>query len=334
MVDIRNARRPAPTRDRGRIPSAAVVSKIAYNVVRGFSMGAADIVPGVSGGTIALLLGIYERLIANIRSGARALGRLVRGDFALAYARFKQIEFEFILPLLVGLGVAILALASLLDHLLEEYPEEMAGLFFGLVVASIVIAWRMLDTRGPPRIALLVMVGVLTFWLLGFQSGPVSDPTLLAFFGAGAIAICAMILPGISGSFILLMLGMYGAVLGALTERELGSLVVFMIGAVIGLALFSSALGWLLERHHDTVLAALIGLMAGSLRVLWPWPNGVGVISDEADEVIDGTGLSWPESGEVLGPVLLGILAAAFVLGLSALAERQSSRRTAAAAGD
>lgn len=311
-----------------------MVSKIAYNVVRGFSMGAADIVPGVSGGTIALLLGIYEHLIANIRSGARALGRLVRGDFALAYARFKQIEFEFILPLLVGLGVAILALASLLDHLLEEYPEEMAGLFFGLVVASIVIAWRMLDTRGPPRIALLVMVGVLTFWLLGFQSGQVSDPTLLAFFGAGAIAICAMILPGISGSFILLMLGMYGAVLGALTEREFGSLVVFMIGAVIGLALFSSALGWLLERHHDTVLAALIGLMAGSLRVLWPWPNGVGVISDEADEVIDGTGLSWPESGEVLGPVLLGILAAAFVLGLSALAERQSGRRTAAAAGD
>jgi len=311
-----------------------VVRKIAFNLVRGFSMGAADIVPGVSGGTIALLLGIYHRLISNIRNGARCLGRLAKFDFALAYVRFKQIEFEFIVPLLTGLGLAILALAPVLDHLLEEYPEEMAGLFFGLVVASIVIAWRMLETRDTFRVVVIIGVGVLTFWLLGFQSGPVSDPTLLAFFGAGAIAVCAMILPGISGSFILLMLGMYGAVLDAVTERDIGSLAVFMIGAVIGLALFSTALGWLLDRHHDTVLAALIGLMAGSLRVLWPWPNGVGVISDEADEVIDGTGLEWPESGDILAPVLLGIFAAAVVLGLSALAERRSKDQSTTPIGD
>jgi putative membrane protein len=296
------------------------------NLVRGFSMGAADIVPGVSGGTIALLLGIYPRLIENIRNGARALGRLVRLDFGLAYVRFRQIDLAFVVPLLVGIGVAIVALAPVLDHLLEEYPEEMAGLFFGLVVASVVIAWRMLETRDTFRILVIVGTGVVTFWLLGFQSGPVSDPALLAFFGAGAIAICAMILPGISGSFILLMLGMYGAVLDAVTERDLAALTVFMIGAIIGLALFSSALGWLLDRHHDTVLAALIGLMVGSLRVLWPWPNGVGVISDEADEVIDGTGLEWPESGDIWGPLLLGLLAAAVVLGLSALAERRSKQ--------
>lgn len=301
------------------------------NLVRGFSMGAADIVPGVSGGTIALLLGIYERLIDNVRYGARALGRLVRLDFALAYVRFRQIDFAFILPLLIGIGLAILALASVLDHLLEEYPEEMAGLFFGLVVASVVIAWRMLETRDALRIVVILATGALTFWLLGFQSGPVADPALIAFFGAGAIAICAMILPGISGSFILLMMGMYGAVLDAVTERDLTALLVFMIGAVIGLALFSSALGLLLDRHHDTVLAALIGLMIGSLRVLWPWPNGVGVISDEADEVIDGTGLEWPESGDIWGPLLLAVLAAAVVLGLSALAERRSKRPAAIA---
>jgi putative membrane protein len=304
------------------------------NLIRGFSMGAADIVPGVSGGTIALLLGVYHRLITSIRFGARALGRLVRLDFAGAYGRLRQIEWVFIGPLLLGIGAAILALAPVLDHLLEEYPEEMAGLFFGLVVASIVIAWRMLETRDARRVSVLIGTAAVTFWLLGFQSGPVSDPTLLAFFGAGAIAICAMILPGISGSFILLMMGMYGAVLDAVTERDATSLLVFMIGAVIGLALFSTALGWLLDRHYDTVLAALIGLMAGSLRVLWPWPNGVGIISDEADEAIDGTGLEWPESGDIWGPLLLGVLAAALVLGLSALAERRSSARDSAAFAD
>ena len=309
-----------------------MVSKIGLNLARGFSMGAADIVPGVSGGTIALLLGIYERLIANVRTGARSLGCLAKADFGGALGRFRQIDFVFIFPLLAGVGAAILALAPVLDHLLEEYPEEMAGLFFGLVVASIVIAWRMLETRDTLRVLVILGTGALTFWLLGFQSGPVSDPTLLAFFGAGAVAICAMILPGISGSFILLMIGMYGAILDAVTERDITALLVFMIGAVIGLALFSTALGWLLDRHYDTVLAALIGLMIGSLRVLWPWPNGVGVISDEADEVIDGTGLEWPESGDVLGPLLLAILAAAVVLGLSALAEWRAAKRPASIA--
>ena len=312
----------------------AVAPTIIMNLVRGFFMGAADIVPGISGGTIALLLGIYERLIASVRSGARALGRLVRLDFAGASMRVRQIEWVLIAPLLVGIGVAVVALAPLLDHLLEEYPEEMAGLFFGLVVASIVIAWRMLETRDALRVGVLIATAAVTFWVLGFQSGPVSDPTLLAFFGAGAIAICAMILPGISGSFILLMLGMYGAVLNSVTERDATALLVFTIGAVIGLALFSTALGWLLDNHHATVLAALIGLMAGSLRVIWPWPNGVGIISDEADAVIDGTGLEWPDTGDIWRPLLLGVIAAALVLGLSTVAKRRSSARDSAATTD
>ena len=304
------------------------------NLIRGFFMGAADIVPGVSGGTIALLVGIYERLIASTRSGARALGHLIRLDFAGASMRVRQIEWVLTAPLLAGIALAIVALAPLLDHLLEEYPEEMAGLFFGLVVASIVIAWRLLETRDARRVGVLIGAAAVTFWVIGFQSGPVSDPTLLAFFGAGAIAICAMILPGISGSFILLMLGMYGALLDSVTERDAVALLVFTIGAVIGLALFSTGLGWLLDHHHDTALAGLIGLMAGSLRVLWPWPNGVGVISDKAGTVIDGTGLEWPEAGDIWGPLLLGVIAAALVLGLSALAERRSSARDSAVVTD
>ena len=293
-------------------------------LARGFAMGAADIVPGVSGGTVALLLGIYERLLRSIGSAARALGRLVRGDAAGALSRIREVEWTFLVPLVVGILAAVAALSSLLARLLEDYPEEMAGLFFGLVVASIIVAFGLLKRLDGPRLILLLAVAVVAFFLLGLQSGPVASPSLLAFFGAGAIAICAMILPGISGSFLLLMIGMYAAVLDAVNERALGDLLVFALGVVIGIALFSSALTWLLERAHDTVLAALIGLMLGSLRVLWPWPNGVGVISDETDKVIDGTGLDWPASGDVLVPVLLAVGGFALAVGLARLSTSRS----------
>jgi putative membrane protein len=124
-------------------------------------------------------------------------------------------------------------------------------------------------------VSVTALVGVGVFILLGFGEGEVSDPTALAFFGAGAVAVCAMILPGISGSLILLMLGMYSPVLAAVTDRDYGTVVIFTIGAVVGLALFSQLLHWALQRHHDLMLAGLIGLMAGSTRILWPWPGGV-----------------------------------------------------------
>jgi putative membrane protein len=132
-----------------------------------------------------------------------------------------------------------------------------------------------------------------------------------------------MILPGISGSFILLMIGMYGAVIEAVDQRELGNAALVALGCVIGLALFSSALGWVLERAFDPVMAALIGLMLGSLRVLWPWPNGVGVISDVPEEVRDGTGLAWPPTaGDWLVPSLLAVVAVVVVLAIAQVGER------------
>lgn len=283
-------------------------------------MGLADIVPGVSGGTVALLFGIYERLIDNVRAGARALGALVKGDFSTGIARIKAIEWSFLLPLLAGVGVAFVALSSIIETLLHDHPEKMAGLFFGLVAASIVVAARQVRTWTPVEWALLVIVAVATFLLLGFQSGAVSDPSLIAFIAAGAIAICAMILPGISGSFLLLVMGMYAALLNAIHDRELDRVAVFMVGAVIGLALFSTLLGWLLDNHHDPLLAALTGLMIGSIRVLWPWPNGVGIISDEADEVVSGTGMDLPMDGaDFIWPTLLAIGAFIIVVGLTSL---------------
>lgn len=270
--------------------------------LRGFAMGTADLIPGVSGGTVALVLGIYRRLILAIRTGAGALGRLARLDMSGFVDRLREVDWRFLLPLLAGIGTAVLALSHLIENLLETQPIRMAGLFFGLVLGSIVVAWRLIERRDLLHLALLGGVAVAVFWLLGLSAGTVPDPGLVAFFGAGAIAICAMILPGISGSFLLLMMGMYAPVLSAVNDRELAVVGVFLLGAILGLGAFSTLLHMLLDRYHDTVMVVLVGLMAGSLRVLWPWPEGTG-----------GTDLALPD-GDLVIPLLLAAIGAVSVL--------------------
>lgn len=284
---------------------------------RGFLMGCADIVPGVSGGTIALILGIYRDFIGNLRKGASTLKAWLKGDLKGGWGVFASIEWLFIIPLGLGVLTALALLRHPMKDLLIERPEGVAAVFSGLVLASCVIVWRGITSRDAMRLGIVAVVAVATFVLLGFQSGAVNDPSLLAFFATGCIAICAMILPGISGSFIMLMLGMYAAVLGG----ELSELAVFGVGAICGLAVFSSILNWVLEHHEQTLMAALLGLMIGSMRVLWPWPNGVGVISDEADESVKGTDLAWPEFGQLLGGLGLAVAAAAITLLIVRFAE-------------
>ncbi len=283
------------------------VAKIALQFLRGFFMGSADIVPGVSGGTVALILGIYRELIANVRGGAHALKRLVTGEPSGFVADLKDINWLFLLPLGAGIGSAFLLLRHPMETLLVERAEGTAAVFSGLVLASCLLVWQQLTTRDPLRLGVLAVVTVAAFVLLGFQSGAIIDPPIWMYFVTGSIAICAMILPGISGSFIMLMMGMYAGVLtGAPIE-----LLVFLVGAVIGLAFFSSFLNWVLEHHEQTVLAVLLGLMLGSFRVLWPWPNGVGVVSDEQADVVKGTAMHLPDPGQALGGVALA--AAAFI---------------------
>lgn len=280
-------------------------------------MGCADIVPGVSGGTIALILGIYRAFIGNLRKGASTLKAWLKGDLAGGWNIFSSIEWLFIVPLGAGAITAFALLRHPMKDLLAERPEGVAAVFTGLVLASCVIVWKGITTRDPQRLGTIVGVAVLAFWLLGYQSGAVNEPGLLAFFGTGALAICAMILPGISGSFIMLMLGMYAAVLGG----ELGELAVFGVGAVFGLAIFSSLLNWVLENYEQTLMAALLGLMMGSMRVLWPWPNGVGEIGDTAEENVKGTDLHWPETGQLAGGIALAVVAAAVTLLIVRFAE-------------
>ena len=260
--------------------------------IRGFAMGAADIVPGVSGGTVALVFGIYERLVASVRAGSSALGNLIKGDIGGFSTWFRRVEWGFILPLGAGILLAIVSLAALLEELLLDQPVIMAATFLGLVAGSVVVATRLIRRPEPRHAAITLIAGAVVFVVLGLRGGTseesvsqVVEPALWAFFIAGAIAICAMILPGVSGSFLLVVLGMYGPVLAAVTDRDLASLAIFMVGAIVGLALFSQLLDRALRSHHDAVLAGLIGLMAGSVRVLWPWPLGV-----------DSTALGTPDS--------------------------------------
>tara|TARA_B110000305_G_scaffold241536_1_gene316088 strand:+ start:629 stop:1543 length:915 start_codon:yes stop_codon:yes gene_type:complete len=268
----------------------------AAQLVRGFAMGAADIVPGVSGGTVALVLGIYGRLINNIRIGARGLKELLTGDIAALKATLGKIEWIWLVSLLTGILVAVAALSSVLERLLDDEPVTMSGLFFGLVLGTIYVAYRMLDRVDTTAIGIIVGVGISLFLLLGLKSDTVVDDNAaevvtkspLIFLLVGAIAICAMILPGISGSFLLVMMGMYTEVLGAVNDRDFVSLGAFIVGAVLGLALFSTLLSWLLEHYRTWVIAAMVGLMLGSMRVLWPWPDGTNTttLSAPSDNVV------------------------------------------------
>ncbi len=249
--------------------------------IAGVLMGTADVMPGFSGGTVALVVGIYERLIANIRQGARCLSLLVRGRPQDALRAFLAIEWLFVGALLAGILVAIFTLAGILRTLIEEQPVLLKATFFGLVLGAAVVASRELRSPSPWHVLVGILAAIGTFVGLGAVDGGLLTPSPLTLFLGGAIAISAMILPGISGSFILLVLGLYEGVINAAADRSIGLLLLFGLGCVAGLAALSTLLNWLLARFHDIVLAALIGLMVGSARVLWPYPSDADFVSVE-----------------------------------------------------
>jgi putative membrane protein len=276
-----------------------------HTLVTGLAMGAAEVVPGFSGGTVALVAGLYARLIANVGRGARLLGLVVRLRWREVPAALRAVEWPFVLVLLSGNAAALFTLAAVLERLLDARPVTMSGVFLGLVLGAAWTARRSL--RAPlSRSARLagVATALLTFALLGVRPVALADPALPVLALAGAVAVCAMILPGVSGSFLLLVLGVYEPIIAAVAGRDLVTLAVVAGGMVVGLALFAALLDRLLRRHHDRVLALLIGLMVGSSRALWPWPSATGVG--------DAT-LGAPEP-PFIAPVIAAAIAAAAVV--------------------
>jgi len=236
--------------------------------VRGLAMGAADIVPGVSGGTIAFITGIYPTLLHSLRSfDTHALRMLLRGDIGAAW---QHVNGRFLLFLVLGILTSIFSLARLLGWLLQHYPEPLWAFFFGLILSSALLLLRQVPHWRWQELAALSLGTFLALAIgLAPRSGFVDGN--LGVFLAGFIAICAMILPGISGSFILVLLGMYSTVLAALRGFDVLFLLIFITGAACGLLSFSRLLDWLLSTYRSLAVALLTGFLFGSLTVVWPW---------------------------------------------------------------
>lgn len=274
-------------------------------------MGAADVVPGVSGGTIALLLGIYDRLVHQIALLSTAAGQLLRGRLRQGFGTARRAEWAFLASLLTGIAIAVLGLVELVRWGIDRQPVALSAAFFGLVAMTVVTTRREVRQWRPGLALIAAATAVVVFVLLGVRTGSVADPVAPVLVAGGAVAICAMILPGISGAFILLLLGLYDPVTEAVADRDIATVALFGLGAVIGLGLFSRLLQRLLERRRDLIVAVLIGLMAGSLRVLWPWPAG-----DPDAEGFGNSALGAPVAADVAAAIVAAGAAALVAWGL------------------
>lgn len=308
------ARNPGP-----KTPAQALVLAL-----KGLAMGAADTIPGVSGGTMALITGIYEDLLAAVKSvDARAIGCLLRFDIKGAVA---QIHVRFLLALFCGIGAAVLTLARIMNYLLNHHPQLTWSLFFGLIGASIWVVGRKVKRWGAGTALSFFFGAAAAFQVVALV--PATTPETPWFiFLSGMIAICAMILPGLSGAFILVILGKYEFITATLKNPldpvNLGVILVFGAGCMVGLAGFSRVLKFLLDSWYNLTLAFLTGLMAGSLRKVWPWKEVL------EQKIVDGEVLVLQERNvlpdalnpEILFAVSLMVVGFAAVMALEKLSD-------------
>lgn len=257
------------------------MKKAFFTFLKGVAMGTVDIIPGVSGGTMALILKIYDKIIDQLQKiNLVLLKNFLRGRFQLVFA---QIDLRFLLALILGIGTAIMSLAHIISWGLEKYPIYLFSLFFGLIIASSILLIPRKNIKGASIIFLIL--GFIIAWIITSLTSANTPENYAFIFLSGSIAICAMILPGISGSFILLLLGKYEFVLNAIKNpfilNNLIIIAIFIAGCVIGLLAFSRLLNFLLKKYYTPTLMLLIGFMLGSLNKIWPfkiaqknvWPN-------------------------------------------------------------
>lgn len=296
--------------------------------IRGILMGGADIIPGVSGGTVALIVGIYARLVRAIsRIDKKLVEHLLRREWL---AIVERIDLKFLLVLGTGIVTGILGLASLMHYLLEQHTQYTLAAFFGLILASSILVGKLIP-KWTPGLALVLLSGaVFAYGLFGLPLLQ-NPPSGYAYvFLSGAIAICAMILPGISGSFILLALGMYHEMTGLIRNMLRGdigvdgvlTIVVFSFGCAIGLISFSKLITWLLGSYYKLTMAVICGVMIGSLRRIWPFRIDMSPeITDIGKKHYVET---WPSqfSGDVLFSIAIAAFAFALVFALDRLAKR------------
>jgi putative membrane protein len=296
---------------------------------RGFAMGSLEIVPGVSGGTLALILGLYEELVNSVRGmlNREAIRLLLRFKIGRA---LNLLPWKFLVALASGVLLAAFSVSHLLEWVLQNYPSLLWAFFFGLVVAAILSISRRVHQWGvSPLLGAVVGAGA-AYLFVGLV--PVQTPdTWWFWFLSGAIAICGMVLPGMSGSFILLLLGKYEPLLAAVTGYDFLTLFLVIAGAGVGLLTFAQILGWLLKRYHDTTIAFLMGMLLGSLRKIWPWKETLESIFDRHGQEIPIRQINvLPDAftWEVVLATALAIGGLALILSLNAWAARREQAQS------
>ena len=294
--------------------------------LKGMAMGAADVVPGVSGGTIAFISGIYEELLNSISSFNFNLLKVYKKE------GFKQVwnivNGSFLLALFIGISISVLSLAKLIETLLENHPIVIWSFFFGLVLASIIYIGKQITTWTIGSILCLILGGILAFYITTLNPMVSENSSPWFLFLVGMIAICAMILPGISGSFILVLLGAYKPVLNALNTRDFFSIIIFMLGAVVGLVTFSRILKWLFSTYKNYTLATLTGFIIGSLNKIWPWQEIISWrTNSKGVEVPFNTTSVSPFSFEGDSQLMMAILLAIIGFGLILLLEKLAVKK-------
>lgn len=270
-------------------------------LLRGALIGVAEVIPGVSGGTLALVLGVYQRIVNAAADFVSASLKLFRGRFVEAGKTYASLPWLFLLTLLAGMFLAIVGGAALIEPLLESSPEIMRALFAGLILASIAVP---LQLAGRWRSSYWLGLGVGAVVAFGLTSMPRSaefQPEPWQIVLGAAVAVCALVLPGVSGSFLLLAIGLYAPTLAAVNDRNFSYLGLFVLGAVLGLGAFASLLKWLLNNYLAPTMIVMAGLMLGSLRALWPWQNEQGGLLPPTD---------------LLAPVAVFLVGIAIVAGL------------------
>lgn len=292
-------------------------------MLKGIAMGAADVVPGVSGGTIAFISGIYEELLGTISNINLKLLKTLKGEGLKA--AWKQANGNFLAALLTGVFVSIVSLAKIISWLLTNHPILVWSFFFGLVLASVIYIAKQV-TQWNVLSGVLLIVGAIVAYYITTLNPLVSEHSSMSFmFLAGAIAICAMILPGISGSFILVLLGAYKPILAAVNNRDLTTITVVALGAVVGLLSFSRVLKYLFANYKNYTLVVLTGFIIGSLNKIWPWKKVLTYRTNSHGEQVPLNELSispfsFEGDPQLMYSVLLAIIGFGLILLLEKLA--------------
>jgi len=257
--------------------------------LKGFAIGSVDVIPGISGGTVALMLGIYEKIINSIFNIEFGIINFILQKREKSLEHFKKLNWKFIIGLILGIITALFIGANLISTLLEKWPNELKSLFLGLILGSIIVPWLQIKKKNFLIYAILLISISLSFLVFSISYATKTNPQLLLIMVAGFLSVSAMILPGISGAFILLLLGMYESTLDAVKNGNFSYLFFFLLGGITGLIILIPILKWLLKKSRDNILIILVGLMLGSSIHLWPWKtdtNSFPIIPDEINLLI------------------------------------------------